>query len=269
MAFVASSKGVNLEVSTANPQVTFNVPAGTNDGDMMFVGVYTSSGPGTFSTPAGWNNGGSFAMQTSRFRYFYRVADSEPASYTFTWTISAGAHRQIMAMCATYDGYDASDLFTTDFVIEDSIILVLQDGNHEDVDFPAFTLGAGLEHQIDMGRAPTFLIGRGTTHIDFSGTWAGDWTPDGAYTTREFELEQHTIVDAPEHGTAMYLIDEAYVADPPARSHDYDFVNDWGDGPQTSVTAVRIGIEHQIPIVTAFDHWAWTEGRNEKDSWQA
>lgn len=68
------------------------VPAGTADGDVMLMILNYKNIFGTLSIPAGWtaagnqinsSNGG--APGSVRARVFWRVASSEPASYTIAW----------------------------------------------------------------------------------------------------------------------------------------------------------------------------------------
>lgn len=90
-----------------------NVPAGTQDGDVMFA-VFGSNNAGatTWNAPAGWtklyeifNNGASFPTNG---HVFMRVASSEPASYTFS--LSSSTARNLQGGIVTYTGVAASPL---------------------------------------------------------------------------------------------------------------------------------------------------------------
>lgn len=68
-----------------------NVPAGTTNGDVMIavVTTWTSSGSaGTHTTHASWNLITSVTKGSGRQSTYWRIASSEPASYTFAWSIS-------------------------------------------------------------------------------------------------------------------------------------------------------------------------------------
>lgn len=76
-SFVAVASAVNSSIA---------VPSGTANGHFMiaFVGAFN---PSTITTPSGWTQVGStVTWQSGQYSsgLFYRVASSEPSSYTFT-----------------------------------------------------------------------------------------------------------------------------------------------------------------------------------------
>lgn len=95
--YINSTVGVD---STFGPNTTFSVPSGTADGDLMVLAITTGQGGAT--APAGWtllgyaNSGGG---SCSTMYVYYRVASSEPASYTFT---RDGTAAGCLTTCATY-----------------------------------------------------------------------------------------------------------------------------------------------------------------------
>lgn len=66
--------------NTSSTTITINVPSKTANGDLMILVATVGSVTSTWTTPSGWtlwgNNGGRTV--------FYRIASSEPASYTLT-----------------------------------------------------------------------------------------------------------------------------------------------------------------------------------------
>jgi hypothetical protein len=80
VAFRAAATGTKTGGSGLN--LVINVPAGTADGDVMVAMVLTGTGT-TAATQASWT---TLDSQTTgpTARSFYRIASSEPASYTFT-----------------------------------------------------------------------------------------------------------------------------------------------------------------------------------------
>ncbi len=95
-----SATTTNNTTSCNTQSVTVNVPAGTVNGDVMVVGVQYG-GSTQMTTPAGWtliNHVNNSFSTTQNLTTFYRVASSEPASYTWTmpslvcWITAAGSY---------------------------------------------------------------------------------------------------------------------------------------------------------------------------------
>lgn len=81
-----SATTTNNTTSCNTQSVTVNVPAGTVNGDVMVVGVQYG-GSTQMTTPSGWtliNHVNNSFSTTQNLTTFYRVASSEPASYTWT-----------------------------------------------------------------------------------------------------------------------------------------------------------------------------------------
>jgi len=70
--------------ATATTSLVVNVPAGVQDGDVMLAAI--SAGAGTIVKPAAWSN----ALVGTNQGLYYRIASSEPASYT--WTIASATN---------------------------------------------------------------------------------------------------------------------------------------------------------------------------------
>lgn len=100
-----------------------SVPAGVIDGDMliMAVAVRNASGSTTINTPSGWTKtlGGAGTTGTSFIRHdiFWRVAASEPANYTPTWSQAADCAITILA----YRNVDGVDPLLQDFNVGQSL----------------------------------------------------------------------------------------------------------------------------------------------------
>lgn len=72
-------------------EITCNVPAGVQNGELLvaFVGALASAASPDIDTPAGWNLIRHDTIGNQHARSFWRIASSEPASYTFTFTATA------------------------------------------------------------------------------------------------------------------------------------------------------------------------------------
>lgn len=83
-------EGTTATVNAATIQIP--VPTSTVDGDLLVAYIFEGSGSGTpvITPPAGWTAVGQIAdIANSGFHVFYRVANSEPANYTWTFHVSA------------------------------------------------------------------------------------------------------------------------------------------------------------------------------------
>lgn len=104
--------GYNIEVDSTNPgtsnTITFDVPSGTVEGNVLVVGITTAPGV-TVNTPSGWNalstvNGGT----GSKFHTFYRSAPSSvPSQYSFT---RVGSGDTWCGQLVRIDGAEAFDV---------------------------------------------------------------------------------------------------------------------------------------------------------------
>jgi hypothetical protein len=85
--------------SATSGTIVVNVPTGVADGDLLLAAVSNPSGNGTWSNMTGWeeipnttncmeSQGTSSNLSDCDAALFYRIASSEPASYTFTNTKS-------------------------------------------------------------------------------------------------------------------------------------------------------------------------------------
>lgn len=125
--------------SSAGTSITVNVPAGVEDGDLLIlhIGIHDVAAAGITAT--GWtsirsdhNAGGANSF------LFYRVASSEPASYSPSW----GASRYAAAAITAWRGVDPSDPI----------------GGHngqtqsdDDIDCPTLTPDAGASRILHFG----------------------------------------------------------------------------------------------------------------------
>ncbi len=109
VAFVARATSFKLAGSGLNLIVA--VPVGTANGDAMVAFVSVRTGSAVPATPAGWNlidddtNGPSSAS-------YWRVASSEPASYTWVVTNAVDS----IGYIATYSGADGASPINTSSV---------------------------------------------------------------------------------------------------------------------------------------------------------
>lgn len=96
ITFVAATSGDNLAGATST--MIISVPAGVVNGDIMLVGMTIRDNNPTWAAQAGWtslriDNEGTQSAQA----IYYRIASSEPASYTFNLPSSGKASGGIMA----------------------------------------------------------------------------------------------------------------------------------------------------------------------------
>ncbi|MEU6513633.1 hypothetical protein [Streptomyces sp. NPDC046978] len=99
---MARTTAVNSTITTSS--LACSVPAGTASGDVMVALISRPSSGATVSTPSGWSILSGFPVQNTNgttFCGFYKVAASEPASYTF-----AGSTGKWCIAMATYRGVD-------------------------------------------------------------------------------------------------------------------------------------------------------------------
>lgn len=86
--------------SSANTNLVVNVPAGVQDGDFLVLFVVADTDTATITLPAGWTEvPGSPQTRASSLtgRCAYRIASSEPASYTVTFSGSSAGTGAVIA----------------------------------------------------------------------------------------------------------------------------------------------------------------------------
>lgn len=120
ISLVAATNNVNGGGASA----TANVPTGTANGDLMlgFINGYKSGGTTVSvpNTPAGWNllpgesaggdkSAGGSGAGNAALAVYYRIASSEPASYTFSNNGAGDAYVDVAI--ATLRGIDGSSPF--------------------------------------------------------------------------------------------------------------------------------------------------------------
>jgi hypothetical protein len=107
VAFVAGAETTN---GTAGTSVVVSRPSGTAN-DHVLVAFIAAVGNPSISTPSGWTLIGTQDASTNvRLAAFYKVASSEPASWT--WTL--GASQRNIGWVGAYSGVDtASPVFET------------------------------------------------------------------------------------------------------------------------------------------------------------
>jgi len=83
---LVSPNGTESATVTGSRDLVTDVPTGVSDGDLMYAGIINDVDI-LIEEPSGWTQAGSQASSSSsRLGLFYRVASSEPASYTWTFT---------------------------------------------------------------------------------------------------------------------------------------------------------------------------------------
>ncbi|MGW0795914.1 hypothetical protein [Streptomyces sp. NPDC002692] len=101
ISFVQVATATNSSISTSS--LACNVPTGTANGDVMVAIISRASSSATVSTPSGWTVIPGFPVQNTNGTTlcgFYKVASSEPASYTWSgsaqkWCIATMSYRGV------------------------------------------------------------------------------------------------------------------------------------------------------------------------------
>jgi hypothetical protein len=118
MAFTPRTETYVNVSSLATPyNFTLNVPSGTADGDIMFTLVCWYNSVTIDSVPGGWTLvGQQTGATTDRCALYYKIAASEPASYT--WSLSGTA--KVRAVCAVYSAGDFNVASISDITISNT-----------------------------------------------------------------------------------------------------------------------------------------------------
>lgn len=113
--FVGSATGYSYTPGSNVSQVTVDVPAGVANGDLMVacMVVTTLSNPSSssFEAQSGWTeivNQGPGSPDPGGSALYYRIADNEPASYTFL--LNGYTAGEIAAFIAVYSGLTSTPL---------------------------------------------------------------------------------------------------------------------------------------------------------------
>jgi len=96
---------VNVSSLSSPYNFVLNKPSGTVDGDILFtfICVYKTTVPVLDAVPSGWNLIASRSVSTNyHFFLYWKLASSEPASYTWSWTTTV----KMRAVCSCYTSGD-------------------------------------------------------------------------------------------------------------------------------------------------------------------
>lgn len=95
------------QASRSGSIITLPVPTGVQNGDLLLVGVHQDSGTETALTPpTGWTKRNFWSLTGGHgLHVYWRVANSEPASYTWTDSVAA------VAFCLAIRGQDSTTPF--------------------------------------------------------------------------------------------------------------------------------------------------------------
>lgn len=138
------------------------VPSGVQDGDVMFLAVFLTASSGSITTPGGWTpiyaNSVPASSTSSHASLFWRVAASEPGSYSVTVSSGRGS-----ASIVALTGVDTTTpLDATDVAVDSAAGLT--------VTAPSVTAAAATMLLSWFGGR---VLGNG---------YLATWTPDGAET---------------------------------------------------------------------------------------
>lgn len=104
--------------STTNPltgttSMVGNKPTGTTNGDALYASVFTagnSTNPTISAVPSGWTLLDSVASGNSRMSTYWKIAASEPASWTWTTSANVDAVVQVVAVQNPGDAVTPTDV---------------------------------------------------------------------------------------------------------------------------------------------------------------
>jgi len=181
------------ESNASSRTLTVNVPAGTVDGDVMIAAMIVDRQTVTITDPAGWTRFASDNKNSGLQYFYYKVAASEPASYTW----NSDPISSFMALnIRTYRGVDinnpidaaiayntgASSVVTsasiTTTVDNDRVLMFATQGGTRTIDASSlgnvFTSGSSL-HGADGVKGIAGAVGENTMTLNSSATWFA-WT---------------------------------------------------------------------------------------------
>ena len=159
---IAFGAATTVAVTSADTTLTIAVPAHSN-GDLLVLFVRSvTAGAGGWAALAGW----TVLHETAASRLLYRIASSEPADYTQTWTTS----REAVAIMHSYSGVaTARPILAYRYLINAS-------GSSHAV--------AELYTPTTTGMAVAFVgVGRGSTTTTEPGGYTMAGNPDSGGTT--------------------------------------------------------------------------------------
>jgi hypothetical protein len=87
IAWIAGTSAT--QATAATKSVVLSVPAGIANGNLMIVSGVVASNSATYTPPSGWTLLWSVIKSSCNNSAWYRIAASEPGSYTWTWSASA------------------------------------------------------------------------------------------------------------------------------------------------------------------------------------
>ncbi len=169
IAFRAGSTVNNTSSSSA----VLNKPAGTADGDVLIVAIAYNTGM-TISPPAGWTHlYGQSSAQAQKMDTYYKVAASEGASWTWTFTGGPGGNSGVVV---GYSGCNATPVDTsaqgtdatnpTTSLIAPTVtptkatdMLVCLVNSVSGASSPTFTAPTGMTLRTNVTGASTYVIG--------------------------------------------------------------------------------------------------------------
>jgi hypothetical protein len=98
-------RGTTTKTVNSGTSIVVDVPAGTQQNDVMYVYLAFTPGGASITTPSGWTSGSS-SSATGIFVYTYRRVASATEPTNYTWTFSQAA--TIAAWAGSYVGVDTT-----------------------------------------------------------------------------------------------------------------------------------------------------------------
>lgn len=176
---VATSTSATTGSGSAN-SLTISVPSGTADGDLL-IATLTRPGTNVPTPPSGWTQVNTAAYSTAVSLYvWYRIASSEPASYSWSWsgfTAASGSMLRITGAHATAPCYVTSTRAATTSTshqadqvdaTETETLLLGFYGNG--ANGSAYTAPSGMTEVIDVAASIFNGGGLGVSRLNLSST---------------------------------------------------------------------------------------------------
>lgn len=187
MAFTARTPATAGTTSSASVEV--NVPAGTTNGDVMFfwAGLQYTTLPSYSSGLEAWDQIATAdpTGTSTRVYLFCRVANSEPASYTATFSSASGYKRCVIA-CYTSGDFNGADPVD---VVSNTIYVT----NNTTVRAAAMTVSANASPMVFFGNVYTSSGRTWTAPAAIGGvSWSEDY--DNSDTTNRFTVGIYSMI---------------------------------------------------------------------------
>ena len=195
-----SPNGSTSATQTGSNDLVINVPSGVSDGDIMYVALVTDQ-DFPWAVTSGWTQVDSqVTSSSSRTTLFYRVASSEPASYTFSFTDDSpiGSSGVIAAFEKTSGTWDAVQSTNTSSNTGSTIT----SGSVTSTDSSFLVIGFCSDDGVSQGSVSGMT---NAGYVQGSSTGAGIWYE--SITTGQAETRTWTPGSSGDHASVATVLE--------------------------------------------------------------